>query len=83
MARRVTFLDHDEALAVCAKIKARYPDIDERLPSGVYRYQVSSPDMGRALFDYLAADRVAKAWARKRTARDADLDRLRRTVETY
>jgi hypothetical protein len=35
------------------------------------------------LFDYLAADRVATAWARKRPARGADLDRLRKAVERY
>ena len=45
MAQRVTFLDHEEALAVCAKIKAKHPDILERQPDGVYRYQVADPDM--------------------------------------
>ena len=35
MAVRVTFLDRDEALAVCAKIKAKHPDILERGPDGL------------------------------------------------
>ena len=66
MTLRVTFLDRDEALAVCSKIKAKHPDILDRRPDGLYRYLVSSPDMARALFDYLACDRVAAAWAAKR-----------------
>ena len=40
-------------------------------------------DMRQALFDYLACDRVAAAWAAKKKARSADLDRLQRAVETY
>jgi hypothetical protein len=63
VARRVTFSEHEEALAVCAKIKAKHPDILDRLPNGLYPYQVSNPEMGQVLYDYLAADRVAKAWA--------------------
>ena len=81
VARRVTFAEHEEALAVRAKIKAMYPGIDERLPNGLYRHQVSTPDMAQALYDFLACDRVAAAWVRKRPARDADLDRLRRAGE--
>jgi hypothetical protein len=82
-SRRVTFQEHEEALAVCAKIKARHPDILERGPDGLYRYMLAGPDLREALYDYLAADRVAKAWARKRPAKDADLDRLRTAVERY
>jgi hypothetical protein len=84
VARRVTFLDHDEALAVRAVIAARHPDILDRLPSGVYRYQVSGlTDMRQALYDCWACDRVVAAWEAKKRARDKDLDRLRRAVETW
>ena len=57
----------------------------ERQPDGpLYRYMVAGDeDIRQALFDYLAADRVAKAWARKRHAKDADLDRLKEAVERY
>ena len=34
MSRRATFAEREEALAVRAKIKAKHPDIDERLPNG-------------------------------------------------
>ena len=34
-----------------------YPDILERQPNGLYRYQMS--DREQVLYDYLAADRVA------------------------
>ena len=44
---------------------------------------VASPDLREALFDYLACDRVAVAWANKRKARSEDLERLQRAVETY
>ena len=37
----------------------------------------------QTLFDYLACDRVAVAWAAKKKARSADLDRLQEAVETY
>jgi hypothetical protein len=53
------------------------PDILERGPDGLYRYLVASEDMRQALFDYLACDRVAAAWARKRSAKDKDLARAR------
>ena len=53
------------------------PDILERGPDGLYRYLVASEDMRQALFDYLACDRVAAAWARKRSAKDKDLARTR------
>ena len=79
----MTFLDHEEALAVCARIKAKHPDIDERLPNGLYRYMASNPDMEQVLFDFLGCDRVAAAWAAKKKARSADLDRLQRAVERY
>jgi hypothetical protein len=46
VARRVTFSEHEEAQALCAKIRAKHPDIDERLPNGLYPYQVSSPEAG-------------------------------------
>ena len=65
MARRVTFLDRDEALVVRAKIKAKHSDILDRRPDWLDRHQVSSPDMAQVLFDYLACDRVAAAWAAK------------------
>jgi hypothetical protein len=80
-ARRVTFREHEQALATSAKIKAKHPDILERLPNGLYRYQVSSPDMEQALYDCLACDTVAAAWAAKKKARSEDLDRLQRAVE--
>ena len=64
MARnRVSLLDRDEALEICAKIKAKHPDILERGPEGLYRYLVGGEDLRQALFDYLACDRVAAAWA--------------------
>ena len=47
MVARVTILDRDEALTVCAKIKARYPNIDARLPNGLYLHQVSDPQHHR------------------------------------
>ena len=59
-----------------AKIKAKHPEILERGPNGLYRYMLAAPDLREALYDYLACDRVASAWARKRPAKDADLDRL-------
>ena len=83
VARRVTFQEYEQALATSAKIKAKHPDILDRLPNGLYRHQVSTPDMGRALYDYLACDRVAAAWARKKKARSEDLDRLPGAAETY
>ena len=54
---RVSRLDHDEALAICAKIKAKHPDILERGPDGLYRYLVAGEDLRQSLFDYLACDR--------------------------
>jgi len=83
MSRRATFAEREEALAVRAKIKAKHPDIDERLPNGLYRYMASNLDMEQALFDFLACDRVAAAWAAKKKARSADLDRLQEAVERY
>ena len=50
-------------------------DILERGPEGLYRYLVSDEDLRQALFDYLACDRVAAAWAMKRPAKDKDLER--------
>ena len=79
----MSLLDRDEALEICAKIKAKHPDILERGPGGLYRYLVGGEDLRQALFDYLACDRVAAAWAAKKGARSADLDRLRTAVETY
>ena len=55
-----------------------YPDILDRGPDGLYRNLLTGEDMRQALFDYLACDRVAAALARKRPAKDADLDRLQR-----
>ena len=76
MARnRVSLLDRDEALEICANIKAKHPDILERGPEGLYRYLVGDEDQRQALFDYLACDRVAAAWAMKRPAKDKDLER--------
>lgn len=63
--RRVTPLDHDEALAVCEWIKAKHPDILDRRPDGLYRYQLGNPEMREALFDYLACQRVADAFRAK------------------
>jgi hypothetical protein len=60
-SQRVSFQDRAEALAVCAKIRVKHPDILERLPDGLYPYMVGSPDEREVLFDYLACDRVAKA----------------------
>ena len=81
-ARRVTFQEHEQARATSARIKVKYPDILERLPDGLYRYQVAGPNERQALFNYLACDRVAAAWAAKKRARSEDLDRLQRAVET-
>jgi hypothetical protein len=72
-SQRVSFQDRDEALAVCAKIRVKHPDILERPPDGLYRYMGGGPDEREVLFEYLACDRVAKAWARKRPARGAGL----------
>ena len=78
MARnRVSLLDRDEAIEICAKIKAKHPDILERRPDGLYHFLVGGEDLRQALFDYLACDRVAAAWARKRSAKAADLERLK------
>ena len=44
MARRVTFQEHEQALATSAKIKAKHPDILERGPDGLYRYLVGGED---------------------------------------
>ena len=74
--QRVSLLDRDEALALCARIEAKHPDILERGPDGLYRHLVAGEDMRQALFDYLACDRVAAAWARKRHAKDKDLARM-------
>ena len=82
-ARRVTFAEHEEAEAARARIKALHPDILERQPNGLYRYMSATPDMREALFDYLACDRVVAAWAAKKKARSADLDRVQRAVERY
>ena len=81
--RRVTFQEREDALAVCAKIRAVHPGILDRLPDGLYRYMLAGSDERQALFDYLACDRVAAAWAAKKKARSADLDRLRMAVERY
>ena len=42
-ARRVTFAEHEEALAARERIKAKHPDILERLPDGLYRYHGRQP----------------------------------------
>ena len=81
-ARRVTFQEHEQALAASARIKAKYPDILERLPEGLYRYLVAGLNERQVQFNYLACDRVAAAWAAKKKARSEDLDRLQRAVET-
>ena len=82
MARnRVSLLDRDEALEICAKIKAKHPDILERRPDGLYRFLVGGEDLRQVLFDYLACDRVAAAWARKRPAKDNDLERKQQAEE--
>jgi hypothetical protein len=80
MARqRVSLMDRDEALEICERIKARHPDILERQEDGLlYRHMVSGDEaMHQALLDYLACERVAAAHARKRPARDKDLERVR------
>ena len=81
--RRLTLLDHDEALAVCERIKAKHPDILERQADGLYRYQLAGPELRAVLFDYLACQRLADAYRAKRGGRDADLERLRKALETY
>ena len=55
-ARRVTFQEHEQALATSARIKAKYPDILERLPDGLYRYLLAGPNERQVLFNYLACD---------------------------
>ena len=80
---RVSRLDHDEALATCARIKAKYPNILERRQDGAYRYLIGVADLRQALFDFLACDRVALAWGRMKPAKVADLDRLRRAEGKY
>jgi hypothetical protein len=78
---RVTPLDNDEALTVCERIKAKYPDILERQADGLYRHQFGSEEMREVLFDYLACQRVADAYRTKRGGRDADHERLRKALE--
>ena len=56
--RRVLPLDHEEAQAVCEKIRAKYPDILERQEGGLYRAQLRNPELREVLFDYLACQRV-------------------------
>ena len=82
-ARRVTFADHEEALAVCERIKAKHPDILERREDGLYRHQLGSEEMRQVLFDYLACQRVADAYRTKRGAWNADYERLRKAFDTY
>ena len=36
--------EHEQALATCARIKAKHPDILDRLPNGLYRCQVAGSD---------------------------------------
>jgi hypothetical protein len=78
----VTLLDREEALAACARIRAMHPDILDRLPDRLLRYQVAGPDERQVLYDFPACDRVAAASAAKKKARSADLDRLRRAGES-
>ena len=80
---RVSRLDHDEAVATCAKIEAKHPDILERRPDGLYAYLLGGEDQRTALFDFLACDRVATAWARKRPAKVADLERMQQAEGKY
>ena len=42
---RVTPLDHDEALAVCAKILAKRPGLIERQEDGLYRVQLAGTEV--------------------------------------
>ena len=79
----MSLLDRDEALKICAKIEAKHPDILERRPDRLYRYLIAGEDMRQALFDYLACDRVAAAWARKRPAKDKDLARMQQAEGRY
>ena len=58
---RVTPLDNDEALTVCERIKANYPDILERREDGLYRHQLGSEEIRQVLFDYLACQRTTSA----------------------
>ena len=68
---------------MCAKIKALHPNVLERLPNGLYRFMVATPDLREVLFDFLACDRVAAAWAKRKKARSEDLARMERAVERY
>ena len=79
---RVTPLENDEALTVCAKILAKHPDILDRQEDGLYRHQFGSEEMREVLFDYLACQRVADAYRTKRGGRDADHERLRKVFDT-
>jgi hypothetical protein len=46
MARnRVSLLDRDEALEICAKIKAKHPDILERRTDRLYHFLVGGEDL--------------------------------------
>ena len=47
------------------------------------RFLVGGEDLRQALFDYLACDRVAAAWARKRPAKDKDLERKQEAEGRY
>ena len=62
--QRVSLQDREEALAVCAKIRAVHPDILDRLPDGLYRYQVGTPEEQPGLdlvADQAVGDRVVVA----------------------
>ena len=50
----------------------------ERRPDGGLRHLIGGEDLRQA-FDYLACDRVAAAWARRKPAKVADLERMRQT----
>ena len=81
--RRVTPLDHDEALAVCERIKAKHPDILERRADGLYRHQLGSPEMRAGPVRLPCLPAGGGCLPGEAGARDADFDRLRKAFETY
>ena len=78
-----------QAEAAAKMGETRVAELEQRLQALDALLQGANADVTRLrseraarVFDYLAANRVAAAWAAKKRARSEDLDRLQRAVET-